>query len=104
MILWIDQNLPPALARWLSGKGHDAHHVMDLGLDAVDDTVLAQRAIFQGAAILTKDDDFAYKGPPPSIIVRLGNVTNAVLINVFEQHWESIEAALGSGETLIELC
>jgi predicted nuclease of predicted toxin-antitoxin system len=28
----VDAQLPPALARWLAEKGHDARHVADVGL------------------------------------------------------------------------
>ncbi|MCI4644638.1 MAG: DUF5615 family PIN-like protein [Hyphomonadaceae bacterium] len=103
MILWVDQNLPPALADWLTAQGHSATHVKDLGLDAVDDVVIASKANTTGATILSKDDDFASQGPPPSVIIRLGNVTNTRLIAAFERHWPSIEAALEAGETLVEL-
>ena len=30
----IDAQLPPALARWLSERGHDAEHVADQHLEA----------------------------------------------------------------------
>lgn len=103
MILWVDQNLPPALADWLSAQGHSASHVKDLSLDAVDDVVIASKAISAGASILSKDDDFASQGPPPTVIIRLGNVTNTRLITAFEQYWPDIEAALEAGETLVEL-
>lgn len=103
MILWVDQNLPPSLAAWLRARGHEASHVQDLGLDAVDDTDIAARAVLAGAVIISKDDDFAFKGPPPTVVVRLGNVTNPKLINRFEAVWEIIENAMWAGETFIEV-
>ena len=33
----IDANLPPAFAEWLASEGHEAHHVSDLGLEAMPD-------------------------------------------------------------------
>ena len=103
MILWIDQNLPPSLAAWLRARGLEASHVQDLGLDAVDDADIAARAIVARAVVISKDDDFAFKGPPPTVVVRVGNVTNPKLINRFEAVWETIENALEAGETFIEV-
>ncbi|NBC20964.1 MAG: hypothetical protein GVY06_07990 [Alphaproteobacteria bacterium] len=103
MILWVDQNLPPVLAEWLRAKGHDAQHVRGLGLDQADDIGIATNAMAAGATIISKDDDFAFKGPPPTVLVRIGNVTNPKLISRFEAVWETIEAALEAGETLIEV-
>ncbi len=103
MILWVDQNLPPSLAAWLCARDHEASHVQDLCLSAVDDTEIAALAVLAGSVIISKDDDFAFKGPPPTVVVRLGNVTNPKLINRFEAVWETIEAALEAGETFIEV-
>jgi len=33
----IDAQLPPALARWLTAEGHDAIHVIDVGLAQAPD-------------------------------------------------------------------
>jgi predicted nuclease of predicted toxin-antitoxin system len=102
MKFWVDQNLPPALARWLTLRGHDAAHVLELGLDCASDQSILAGAIAAGAAILTKDEDFAFSGLPPKVIVRIGNVTNTRLITAFEAHWPGIHKALLDGETLVE--
>jgi predicted nuclease of predicted toxin-antitoxin system len=102
MKFWVDQNLPPALARWLTLRGHDAAHVLELGLDCASDQSILAGAIAAGAAILTKDEDFAFSGLPPKVIVRIGNVTNARLLAAVALHWGTIENALLSGETLVE--
>lgn len=103
MILWVDQNLPPALADWLRTQGHNAKHVQELGLHNVDDIDIATKAVTEGATIISKDSDFAFKGPPPTVVVRLGNVTNARLIARFEGAWPSILSALQAGETYVEI-
>ncbi len=36
----IDAQLPPALARWLSGQGHEAEHVADRGMQAASDSAI----------------------------------------------------------------
>jgi predicted nuclease of predicted toxin-antitoxin system len=33
----VDAQLPPALARWLAGKGHEAEHVADRQMEAASD-------------------------------------------------------------------
>ena len=103
MILWVDQNLPPALAEWLRTKGLEARHVQDLGLHSVDDIDIVSKARKAGATIISKDSDFAFKGPPPTVIVRLGNVMNATLIARFEDVWPVIQNALDAGETFVEV-
>lgn len=59
MTFLVDAQLPPALARWLSGQGHEAHHVEDVGLRDADDGPIWAHALSVGAVILTKDEDFA---------------------------------------------
>jgi predicted nuclease of predicted toxin-antitoxin system len=34
----VDVNLPPRLARWLSSRGHEAKHLVDLDLLTATDT------------------------------------------------------------------
>jgi len=108
MIFLIDVQLPPGLGRWRVGQGHMAHHAFDLGLTDAPDTVLWQRALALGAVSITKDEDFiALRGRIPDgpviIWVRLGNATNRTLIPWFAARFSAIEAALASGETLIEI-
>jgi predicted nuclease of predicted toxin-antitoxin system len=55
----VDAQLPPALARWLSARGHPSDHVADLGMDAAADRVIWQWAERERAGIVTKDEDFA---------------------------------------------
>jgi predicted nuclease of predicted toxin-antitoxin system len=57
----VDAQLPPALARWLSAKGHTAEHVGDNGMQASPDTAIWDYALREGAAIVTKDEDFAQR-------------------------------------------
>ncbi|MEM6626124.1 MAG: DUF5615 family PIN-like protein [Pseudomonadota bacterium] len=103
MILWVDQNLPPNLARWLSNQGHEATHVQDLNLAESDDATIIARALDAQAVIISKDDDFAFSGLPPVVWIRLGNVANTRLLDIFERIWPSIETTLTNGETLVEV-
>lgn len=106
--LFVDAQLPPALARWLSAQGHEAKHVFDLGLIDAADTAIWRHALEASAAILTKDEDFALRaqlqrGGPPIVWIRYGNVRKADLLRRFGAVWPEVVAALARGESLIEL-
>src|SRR5262245_52088596 len=85
--VWIDAQLPPALAEWLRREhGADAVHVQQLGLlNAGDSDIFAAARSAQTAiVVITKDDDFAKlldrQGAPPKVVwLRCGNVTNREL-------------------------
>jgi hypothetical protein len=54
----VDAQLPPALALWITGQGHQATHVFDLGFHTADDPVIWERARSEQAVIISKDEDF----------------------------------------------
>ena len=73
--VWIDAQLPPALAHWIRTEhGTDAVHVDQLGLLRARDSDIftAARGAPVPVVVVTKDDDFAklldQKGPPPKVI------------------------------------
>ena len=106
--LWIDAQLPPALATWLTEWGAVSRHVADLGmLRAPDEGIFAAARRAQAVAV-TKDEDFVrlleVHGPPPQVVwVTVGNVRNARLRALFERHWPAIREQLLAGEPLVEL-
>lgn len=79
----IDEQLPPELARWLSGRGYPSDHVGDLGLAGAEDGAIAEEALRTGAAVWSKDRDFAERARGPSgvrvVWLRFGNTTSAEL-------------------------
>ena len=104
----VDAQLPPALARWLASRGHEASHVMDHGLEAASDPEIWNFAVQVSAVIVTKDEDFAQrkalaKGGPSVIWVRVPNVRRRALLTWFETALPRIVSALESGETLVEV-
>ena len=108
MRLLVDAQLPPALARWLGERGHEATHVLDEGLLEAGDKQIWEHATRLGAGIVTKDEDFVHLHTlhpegPVVIWVRLGNTTRRELLAGFSGFLPSIEAALAAGERLIEL-
>jgi predicted nuclease of predicted toxin-antitoxin system len=82
----IDMPLPPTLARWLQGEGHDAVHAVDLGMERALDRELIERAINDGRTIITADLDYprllALTGAtgPSLILFRGGDWSEAAVI------------------------
>ena len=83
----VDAQLPPALARWLEARDHDAKHVADLGLTQAKDHAIWHRAIQDARVVITKDDDFiklARINPGSKIMwVRAGNISRQQLLAKF---------------------
>jgi predicted nuclease of predicted toxin-antitoxin system len=50
--------LPPELADWLVGQGHDAVHALALGMDRATDQAIIDRAHQDGRTIVTADLDY----------------------------------------------
>ena len=108
--MWVDAQLPPALARWLADAyAVHAQHVQDVELLSADDPVIFAAARAGGAAIvITKDDDFVElvgrHGPPPQVVwVTCGNVRNAKLRAIVLNAWPRVAELLAHGEPLVEL-
>lgn len=105
---WIDAQLPPALALWLTEWGTEARHVADLGMIAAADAAIFDAARRAGAVVVTKDEDFvrlleAHGTPPQVVWVTVGNVRNVRLRLLFEHHWPAIREQVAAGEPLVEL-
>ena len=104
----VDAQLPPALARWLAAKGHEAEHVGDKGMQAASDTAIWEYALVTSAAIVTKDEDFAQRkvlaaAGPVVVWIRLPNTRRRDLLAWCEAILPDIVAALDRGETLVEV-
>ena len=105
----VDAQLPPALARYLAGKGHQAEHVADLGMSDAEDTSIWDYALKCQAILVTKDEDFPHRlsqNPlkAPSVVwLRVGNSSRRALLTWFEPLLPKIEQLLEQGDTLIEI-
>lgn len=104
----VDAQLPPALARWLTEQGHQADHVVDLGLESSPDREVWRVAHEKEAVVISKDEDFvtlATLQPEQAQVVwiRLGNTTRRGLLQWFAPLLPSIEEALERGERLVEV-
>jgi predicted nuclease of predicted toxin-antitoxin system len=104
----VDAQLPPALARWLAARGHEASHLLDLGLLGAADIEIWQEAKRLDAVIVSKDEDFVHlrtlHPEGPSLVwVRVGNTSRRQLLDWLAQLFPEIERALLAGERLVEL-
>ena len=104
----VDAQLPPALARWLAAKGHEAEHVADRGMQAASDDAIWGYALAAFSAIITKDEDFAQRkvladNGPAVVWIRLPNTRSRDLLAWFEKALPDVLAALERGETLVEV-
>ena len=102
MILWLDAQLSPALASWISERFTpiQAVPVRELGLRNADDREIFAQARSAGAIVMTKDRDFLHllfeQGPPPQVIwLRVGNSSNQALQAVLLRTLEPALANLG---------
>jgi predicted nuclease of predicted toxin-antitoxin system len=109
VIIWVDAQLSPALAPWISQHfSIDSISVRRLGLVKAKDPVIFQAAREANAVVLTKDADFPLLlerfGPPPNVLwVRCGNTSNNHLRNVLTATLPDALRMIASGEALVEI-
>jgi len=70
----LDQNQPPVLARLLSGVGHDAIHVRDVGLSRSTDPEVLERAAAENRVLISADTDFG------ELLARSGQSAPSILL------------------------
>jgi predicted nuclease of predicted toxin-antitoxin system len=104
----IDEQLPPALARWIAGQGHEAQHVNEAGLAGAKDRAIWDYATRQAAIIVTKDEDFVQlsqrSGEGQQLVwITSGNTRRQRLLERMEAVFPQLVAALEAGERIVEL-
>ena len=104
----VDNQLPPALARFISEDlGLEAVHVVDVGLRDGSDADIWSYASSNGFVLISKDDDFVtlYSKTPSAMLlwVRLGNCRRVFLLQVFKDQWHRILDRFENGDRFIEL-
>ncbi len=109
MKIWLDAQLSPALAPWLSSVFKvEATSVRDHSLRDAEDMAIFLSAREAGAAVLTKDRDFVdlveRLGTPPQILwVTAGNTSNVRMRSILLASFPDALKLLESGEPLIEI-
>jgi len=109
MKLLVDNQLPLALARFLTANGFECRHVLDMGLDNASDPAIWEYAKSGDWVIVTKDEDFAQLAdrqnatPPQVLWVRLGNCRKAALLEIFAGLLPQIREQLQEGHAVVEV-
>ena len=109
MKLWLDAQLPPALATWMATTfGIAAIPIRELGLVTATDLEIFQQARDAGAVVMTKDADFLSLverlGAPPQVLwMTCGNTSNTRLKEVLSRCLPLAIAQLEQGIPLVEV-
>lgn len=109
MTIWVDAQLPPSLAGWLTTQfGVEALNLDSLGLRHATDIQIFDAARRPDHVVMTKDDDFVdivtRLGAPPQILwVTCGNVTNRALRELLTRAFPAAQAHLEAGEPVVEI-
>ena len=109
MIVWIDAQLSPSLAKWIETTlGVQAQALRDVGLRDATDREIFQAARAADAILMTKDSDFVtllnQVGAPPQIIwLTCGNSSNQYLRTLLTTALPNALGLLEGGEDLVEI-
>jgi predicted nuclease of predicted toxin-antitoxin system len=108
VIFLIDNQLPPALARFIEAElGCQVRHVADVRLRDASDAAVWQYASANGFVFVSKDEDFRHVALTDSnarlIWVRVANCRRAFLRDWFRRLWPNPLERLESGDRLIEI-
>ncbi len=109
MTFWIDAQLPPQMALWLTQTyGVTAVALRELGLRDARDTEIFMAAREAQTVIMTKDIDFVdlvtRLGIPPQILwVTCGNVTNRRLQEILSRTFPEALNLLELGQAIVEI-
>jgi predicted nuclease of predicted toxin-antitoxin system len=107
--LWLDNQLPPALAAWMRASlSIECLPVRDLNLQRASDPEIFTAARGAKVVVMTKDADFTelleQHGPPPQVVlVTCGNTSNARLRRLVQLAWPAVLTMLERGEALVEI-
>lgn len=104
----VDHQLPLALVIWLRWQNHEATNVEDIGLASATDREIWRHCAAKGIHLISKDEDFldcSLRDPADiSLIwVRIPDCRKAALIAAFADALSRLEAAIASGQRVIEL-
>jgi predicted nuclease of predicted toxin-antitoxin system len=109
MNIWVDAQISPAIAAWLSTNfATDAVALRDLGLRDATDREIFLAARREAVIVMTKDADFINLleelGSPPQVIwITCGNTSNARLRQILAVTLPQAIKLLESGEQMVEI-
>ena len=102
----VDAQLPKSLARFLSERGFDAIHTLDLpGKNATDDREINRLSLEEKRIVISKDSDFydsytADKEPYKLLYLTTGNISSRDLLNLFDKNLLLIIHTLQTGSVV----
>jgi predicted nuclease of predicted toxin-antitoxin system len=104
----IDNQLPPALARFIeTNLLCEAKHVADVDLREVSDAEVWRYATANDFVLVSKDEDFTQMSLRSAdaclIWVRVGNCRRVALLDLFRRLWPTVLGRLGAGDRFIEI-
>jgi predicted nuclease of predicted toxin-antitoxin system len=106
--LLIDNALSPAVAAGLRAAGHDAVHVLDLGMQAATDEAIFEMGARESRAVISADTDFGSllalrEATSPSVILLRGGSPKraAAQVALILASLASIKAPLGRGAIVV---
>lgn len=109
MKIWLNANLSPVLAAWIS-KNFDVacYALVNLKLRDEDDETVFKKARDAKAILITRDFDFVdlvlKRGAPPKVLlISVGNCSNAHLKKLFKNKLQEALSAFAGGEDIVEL-
>lgn len=109
MTIWVDAQMSPAIAAWMSSNFPvNAVALRDLGLRDATDREIFFAARGASAVVMTKDSDFVLLldglGVPPQVIwITSGNTSNARLKEILAATLTKALQLLQAGEKLVEI-
>jgi len=109
MNIWLDAQLSPAMAAWISAEFEvSVVAVRDLGLREAKDREIFLSARQAGAVVMTKDRDFVRLveelGSPPKVIwLTCGNTSNTRLKEILKQTFNKTMELVEAGEQIVEI-
>ena len=109
MKIWIDAQLSPAMAVWISAEFQvSVVAVRDLGYREAKDREIFFAARQAGAVVMTKDKDFVRLveelGSPPQVIwLTCGNTSNTRLKEILKQTFGKTVELIQAGEPVVEI-
>lgn len=102
----VDAQLPKSLARFLSERGFDSIHTLDLPRKNVtSDLEINQLSLEENRVVISKDADFydsytARKEPFKLLYLTTGNISSKDLLNLFDKNLLLIVQTLKSASVV----
>ncbi|CAN5397537.1 hypothetical protein BH10ACI1_BH10ACI1_22330 [soil metagenome] len=102
----VDAQLPKLLTHFLSERGFDAIHTLDLPRKNVtDDLEINRISLEENRIVISKDEDFydsytARKEPYKLLYLKTGNISNQDLLNLFDKNLLLIIHKLQNGSVI----